>query len=201
MYGITYKMIIKMALSLLLAIVIIVASVGLFAMMANEIYGCDEATQGVAGMEFPTVEATIEPLPRVCLPETESAENTAKIEPTEVIVEEPVTEAATEPAVVEPELEYIPFDCTAYCPCVSCSGEYGCMTSTGTIATAGRTIAVDPTFIPYGTEVIIEGMDGTYLAEDCGGLIKGKNRIDIFFDSHEEARAFGRKTLNVAVIG
>jgi 3D (Asp-Asp-Asp) domain-containing protein len=100
--------------------------------------------------------------------------------------------------VVEPELEYIPFDCTAYCPCVSCSGEYGCMTSTGTIATAGRTIAVDPTVIPYGAEVIIEGKN--YIAEDCGGAIKG-NRIDIFFNTHEEARAFGRKTLNVAVIG
>ena len=52
-------------------------------------------------------------------------------------------------------------------------------TSTGAIATEGRTIAVDPNIIPYGTEVLIDGH--IYIAEDCGGAVKG-NVIDIFVE-------------------
>ena len=50
------------------------------------------------------------------------------------------------------------------------------------------TIAVDPQKIDYGDRVIINGH--TYTAEDCGGAIKG-NRIDVYFDSHEDALKFG----------
>lgn len=57
-------------------------------------------------------------------------------------------------------------------------------TSTGVIPTVGRTIAVDPNVIPYGSKVVINGH--TYIAEDCGGAIKG-NKIDIFVGSEEEA--------------
>ena len=60
---------------------------------------------------------------------------------------------------------------------------YG-ITATGTRATPGRTIAVDPTIIPYGTNVIINGH--TYIAEDTGGGIKG-NKIDICVSSNSEA--------------
>lgn len=54
------------------------------------------------------------------------------------------------------------------------------MTSTGVIAEEGKTIAVDPTVIPYGSKVLINGNE--YVAEDCGGAIKG-NKIDIFVES------------------
>lgn len=57
--------------------------------------------------------------------------------------------------------------------------ENGRSTSTGAIATEGRTIAVDPNVIPYGTEVLIDGH--VYVAEDCGGAVKG-NVIDIFVE-------------------
>lgn len=57
--------------------------------------------------------------------------------------------------------------------------ENGRNTSTGAIATEGRTIAVDPSVIPYGTEVLIDGH--VYIAEDCGGAVKG-NVIDIFVE-------------------
>lgn len=91
--------------------------------------------------------------------------------------------------------EYIGDYClTAYCPCSICCGIYSNMenptTSTGTRATEGRTIAVDPSVIPYGTEININGK--IYVAEDCGGAIKG-NRIDVFFNSHEAALQFGRQ--------
>ena len=85
---------------------------------------------------------------------------------------------------------------THYCPCEKCCGKTDGITATGTIATADRTIAVDPSVIPYGTEVIIDGK--TYVAEDCGGAIKG-NRIDIFCDSHDEAINRGRATREVFI--
>lgn len=56
---------------------------------------------------------------------------------------------------------------------------YGTSTSTGAVATEGRTIAVDPNVIPYGTEVLINGH--VYIAEDCGGAVKG-NVIDVFVE-------------------
>lgn len=89
------------------------------------------------------------------------------------------------------------FVITAYCPCESCSDEYGFMTSTGVIATEGRTVAVDPKVIPYGTEVIIDGH--TYVAEDCGGAIK-QNKIDIFFENHEDTEDFGKQSSPVSII-
>lgn len=57
--------------------------------------------------------------------------------------------------------------------------EYGSLTSTGVHAIEGRTIAVDPTVIPYGSVVKIN--DTEYVAQDCGGAIKG-NKIDIFVE-------------------
>ena len=87
---------------------------------------------------------------------------------------------------------------TAYCACNECCGKTDGITATGTTATAGRTIAVDPNFIPYGTLLIIDG--NTYIAEDCGGAVKGGDRIDIYFDTHEEAVNFGRKTLTAYVV-
>ena len=53
---------------------------------------------------------------------------------------------------------------------------YGRLTSTGAIAEEERTIAVDPSIIPYGSIVLINGKE--YVAQDCGGAIKG-NKIDI----------------------
>lgn len=98
------------------------------------------------------------------------------------------------------ELSYrkIEVEATAYCPCEKCCGKTNGITATGTKATAGRTIAVDPKQIPYGTEVVIDGH--TYVAEDCGGAIKG-DHIDIFFDRHEDALAFGRKMLTAEIKG
>ena len=90
------------------------------------------------------------------------------------------------------------FKLTAYCPCSKCCGKWaGGITSTGAMAKANYTIAVDPSVIPYGTKVIIDGQ--TYVAEDCGGAIKG-NRIDIYFDTHSEALDFGVQYAEVYLV-
>ena len=86
------------------------------------------------------------------------------------------------------------FTLTAYCPGRCCCGKWASgYTATGTLATEGRTIAVDPKVIPYGTHVLLIWPDGTqreYIAEDCGGGVNG-NHIDVFFNDHQAARVFG----------
>lgn len=89
------------------------------------------------------------------------------------------------------------FKLTAYCSCKSCCGKSDGITATGTKAKQGRTIAVDPKQIPYGTKVVINGH--TYVAEDCGGSIKN-NRIDIYMSSHKEALQFGVQYADVYII-
>lgn len=81
------------------------------------------------------------------------------------------------------------FRITHYCQCSICCGPWANgITSTGVTATTNRTIAVDPTQIPYGSQVVINGQ--VYVAEDCGGAIK-KNCIDIYVASHAEGEAKG----------
>ena len=65
-------------------------------------------------------------------------------------------------------------------------------TATGKDPKPGRTIAVDPKVIPYGSKVFIPSL-GWRIAEDTGGAIKG-NRIDILMDNEERALQFGRRT-------
>ena len=117
------------------------------------------------------------------------------------IVEKPVEVVkyiGVNPASEErPELTYLGiFNSSAYDACYDCCGKTDGITATGTRATPKRTIAVDPTVIPYGSEVIINGQ--TYIAEDTGGAIKGK-RVDIFFDTHEEALNYGRRNVEVFI--
>ena len=59
--------------------------------------------------------------------------------------------------------------------------------------TAGRTIAAPPE-IPFGTKISINGH--IYTVEDRGGAIKG-NRIDIYFESHQEALDFGVQHIEI----
>ena len=96
------------------------------------------------------------------------------------------------------------FTLTAYCPDSCCCGVWANgYTATGTLATDGRTIAVDPDIIPYGTHVLLIWPDGTqhsYIAEDCGGGVNG-NHIDVFFNDHQTARAFGVQSAMVYLEG
>ncbi len=89
------------------------------------------------------------------------------------------------------------FKITAYCPCSKCCGKYASgYTSSGTKATAGRTVAASSQFA-FGTKLIINGKE--YTVEDRGGAITG-NKIDIFMNTHAEALAWGVKYLPVQVV-
>lgn len=60
------------------------------------------------------------------------------------------------------------------------------------------TVAIDPSVIPLGSKVYVEGY-GYAIASDTGGAIKG-NKIDVYMNSNEECFAFGRRTVTVNVI-
>ena len=91
----------------------------------------------------------------------------------------------------EPELVSIgTFTAYAYCPCETCCGQWsGGPTASGVMPEEGRTVAADWDVLPAGMEIYIDGI-GWRTVEDTGGAIRG-NTIDIFFESHEEAAAFG----------
>lgn len=134
--------------------------------------------------------------------------------PIEVIeltkIEEPVVEEPKEiEESVEPELISLgEFKLTAYCSCQKCCGKwalnrpldesgneivYG---ASGQRLFAGSSVAVDPSVIPLGTEIIIN--DNIYIAQDTGSAVKG-NVIDVYFDSHEDAWNFGLQYAEVFI--
>jgi len=60
------------------------------------------------------------------------------------------------------------------------------------------TIAVDPTVIPIGSKVYVDGY-GYAIAADTGGAIKG-NKVDLYFNSEGECSSWGRKQVQVKII-
>lgn len=92
------------------------------------------------------------------------------------------------------------YKATSYCR-TDIGGE---VTSTGTKTRVG-VVAVDPRLIPYGTRMFIVTKDGKYIygvgtAEDCGGDIK-KKRLDLFYETDAESRAFGVRDCYVYFLG
>ena len=84
---------------------------------------------------------------------------------------------------------------TAYCD--GCSG----ITRTGLDLRSNpqsKVIAVDPTVIPLGSKVYVEGY-GYATASDTGGAIKGK-RIDVFKPNLVAAKNYGVKQVKVTVL-
>lgn len=135
------------------------------------------------------------------------SEYTERVKETSYIPQQD-TSTPDQTQVTEPRWKSMSVTATAYCPCVECCGEwsdehpsrvgtdYEQLTASGTVPTAGRTIAVDPEVIPLGSYVLVGNQ--VYIAEDVGGAVTG-NHIDIFFNTHEEALEWGVQTLEVKV--
>lgn len=87
---------------------------------------------------------------------------------------------------------------TAYTSsCNGCSG----VTATGLNLKNNpnsKVIAVDPSIIPLGSKVYVEGY-GYAVAADKGGAIRG-NKIDVFFPSTSDAYRWGVKRVKVRII-
>lgn len=103
----------------------------------------------------------------------------------------------------EPKIELVSlgeFRITAYCHCEQCCGNWAknrpvdedgsimVFTASGDLAIEGVTIAADTSILPFGTEVIID--DVRYIVQDRGRVIKD-NRIDVYFENHQDALEFG----------
>ena len=87
---------------------------------------------------------------------------------------------------------------TAYDPGPRSCGRYADgYTATGAKAEKG-VVATDPRVIPMGTRLYVPGY-GFAVAADRGSAIKGM-RIDLCFATYQEAKQFGRRTVEVYVL-
>lgn len=129
------------------------------------------------------------------------------VEYAESIPKETETVAETEPEteVETPAEKWIPmgiFTCTAYDLCPKCCGKnyWKAITRSGTTPARYRTVATDPSVIPLGTRIYIDGI-GYRIAEDTGSAVK-KNHIDIYVgeDNHSFAAGFGKIKRKVWII-
>jgi 3D (Asp-Asp-Asp) domain-containing protein len=114
-----------------------------------------------------------------------------------VIQEEPVSQEPV-PVVSPQETKEITVTATAYtASCEGCSG----ITATGVNIKDNpdkKVISVDPSVIPLGTEVYVEGY-GYAVAADTGGAIKG-NKIDVFIPDKQDAINWGKQQVEVKIL-
>ncbi|MEA4925736.1 MAG: 3D domain-containing protein [Syntrophomonadaceae bacterium] len=87
---------------------------------------------------------------------------------------------------------------TGYDGCYECNKPYYGYPSYIGLPLERGIVAVDPKVIPMGTRLYVEGY-GEAIAADQGNAIKG-NRIDLYFDTHQEALKWGMKTVKVTIL-
>lgn len=141
--------------------------------------------------------AIMSEVPETIHPDTFEVHETAPVQ---------VTVPVTRSEIIEPEPEIIPdeevddpnrlsddqkgtylgtFCITHYCTCSICNGSNAGKTATGYTPVPWNTVAVDPSLIPLGSSLYIEGY-GTMNALDTGRHVN-KYHIDVLTNSHEEA--------------
>jgi 3D (Asp-Asp-Asp) domain-containing protein len=77
-------------------------------------------------------------------------------------------------------------------------GAVGNVTFSGTLTRWG-VVAVDPHVIPLGSRLLIEGLEGEFVAEDTGSGVHG-HAVDIWFPDVWSARAWGVQYRTVTVL-
>ena len=91
---------------------------------------------------------------------------------------------------------------SAYCPCSKCCGKFADgITASGHKIKLGDKFVAAPKNIPFGTMMSIQGCNNGFPVPvlDRGGAIKG-NKLDVYFDTHQEALNWGRQSLMVKVL-
>lgn len=90
---------------------------------------------------------------------------------------------------------------TGYCACSRCCGKFsdGVTASNHRIRWGDKFVAADK-YYSFGTEMVIPGYnnDRAVTVEDRGRVIKG-NRLDLYFNTHWQAKKWGVKYLDVLV--
>lgn len=138
--------------------------------------------------------------------ETEAAAESTEIETAEESAENSVTGPASEckdsdgtsSKVTGTKGKYLgEFSTTAYCNCSTCCTGGFTLTYAGTVPKANHTISADISRYPIGTKLMIG--DIIYTVEDIGSNVSG-NCLDIYFDTHQQALDYGRKTVDVYAV-
>lgn len=121
-------------------------------------------------------------------------------------VEKPAVKVAEKPAAVSRgtsstsgQGKVITMVATGYDGCYECNKPYYGYPSYIGLPLERGIVAVDPKVIPMGTRLYVEGY-GNAIAADQGNAIK-ENRIDLFFDTHQQALNWGMKTVKVTILG
>jgi 3D (Asp-Asp-Asp) domain-containing protein len=188
----------KIVFSYLLAISLVIASTGFVTPPAAGQSNSTESDQIIANsstqliradqstVEYPVTEETIniDLGPELSRSGSDIAADTASVKP---LVKS-----------VKPTYKWMTFVATFYQKDEPGMNGLG-ITATDTHVKQGRTIAVDPRVIPFGTKVYIEGF-GYRIAEDSGGAIKG-NRIDIYYDHVSDFPVDGYMTVKLRIVG
>ena len=94
------------------------------------------------------------------------------------------------------------FRTTAYCHCEKCCGKTDGITASGVKATPWHTVAAGKDY-PFGTKIYIPELKdmpngGWFEVEDRGGAISNE-KLDVFFETHEEALIYGVKEVTAHV--
>ncbi len=74
----------------------------------------------------------------------------------------------------------------------------GTITATGTTVRWG-VVAVDPSYIPLGSHLEIEGLGGRFVAEDTGGAVRGAH-VDVFLPDPGAFPGFATQYRRVTVV-
>jgi len=88
---------------------------------------------------------------------------------------------------------------TAYCPCSKCCGKWADgVTASGHKIKLGDRFVAAPRSIPFGTVIVVPGYNNgqPVRVEDVGGAIT-EGRLDVFFDTHQEALNWGVQWLDI----
>ena len=112
----------------------------------------------------------------------------------EEIIEEDIPE--------EINKQWVTFELSAYCPCEYCCDTYTGITASGLNVEVGMCAAPDN--IPFDSICAIPELGMELNVQDRGGYIMntydGLIRLDVYFNSHEEALGFGRRVVEGYIV-
>lgn len=121
----------------------------------------------------------------------------------------PATYQVKEAELQVPEFVSIgKFTVTGYCPCKKCCGKEPSdpaykITISGEKTVEGITVGADPSVLPIGTKILIDGVGQRIVQDKPAGWIikKYKGRIlDLYFEDHQAAWDFGKHQREVWII-